>query len=97
MSMRRTIAGVALAAAVSLGGGLSVTSYAGPVHRSVMVDCEDMDVQPCITFDDSHWRRVDSYAPYTSHAVRPCRAHRNYPCVATRRGRTFNYYWRGRF
>lgn len=35
------------------------------VNRNPLVNCEDKPVTPCITWDESEWRLVTDYKPYT--------------------------------
>jgi hypothetical protein len=102
--MRSLKTAVAVGAALAaLAGGTGADSlFNRPVHHARMVNCEDVDVQPCITYDDgalgTGWYRVDSYNPrYVAHKVKVCKGHRHYPCVQPNADGTFDYRFRGKF
>lgn len=62
-------------------------------NMSRLVNCEDMDVQPCFTFDEGKWRIVYSYSPYKAKTVSFCG---EAPCLSKKANKdgTRNYYWR---
>lgn len=103
MSIGRTAVTLAAALAAAAAPAAAVTPvHGGGRHLSVMADCEDANIQPCITYDEGQWRRVDSYRPYTAHRVRTCKAASGagtLPCVWPHRRADggFSYYWRRRF
>lgn len=37
----------------------------GARNRNTLVNCEDNPITPCITWDESEWRLVTDYKPYT--------------------------------
>jgi hypothetical protein len=91
--MRKTMVGVAAAAAMLAPVAAVVPTTTGSVKVSRMVDCEDQDVQPCITLDDGRWRLVYSYSPYTSTVIRKCGRDVGPPCFRHRMD-TYEYVWR---
>jgi hypothetical protein len=67
-------------------------------YKSFMRNCEDIDVQPCYTFDEGKWRIVYSYNPYKSRAVSLCNSKSsNLPCLtkSTNSDGAKVYKWRG--
>jgi hypothetical protein len=73
------------------------TTHHKPSHPMVrMVDCEDVDIQPCITKDEGQWRKVTSYNPYRYIVVKTCKTAKggpSYPCVWTKKDHgKFLYY-----
>jgi len=65
---------------------------------ATMPNCEDEDYQPCMTYDESVIKRVDSYKPYTAKNVRECGTQKHYPCATyNKKNGTFSYYWKGDF
>lgn len=98
--MRKRIG--ALVGVALVGAGLMVTQAEpaqgrpAPVKVSSLVDCEDQNVQPCITFDDGKWRLVLSYQPYTARVVKKCASPAVTPCFRHFHD-TYHYLWRTTF
>lgn len=103
--MRKTIVSVALAVAATLpaASGFWQPRDSGPVHVSRAANCEDSDVQPCITLDDENgrpvWRMVLSYQPYKARNVKACKpvTQRQYPCLTSTRSGALYWHFRNRF
>ena len=64
--------------------------------KTTLINCEETERTPCITFDDGKWRKVDSYSPYRAKVVSKCKSAKggpNYPCVVPVKGTyRFNLY-----
>lgn len=99
MNIKRVATVVVLAASI-LGGQIheSFSVKPAPAHFSKLVDCEDMDVQPCFTYDEGKWKVVYSYKPYTAKNVKVCnKAKRNEACISKPKNGTVTYVWYSRF
>lgn len=60
----------------------SNSRYPVTTYKSFLANCEDIDVQPCYTYDSGKWRIVYSYNPYKSRAVSLCNSKStNVPCL----------------
>lgn len=69
-------------------------------YKSFLRDCEDIDVQPCYTYDSGSWRIVYSYNPYRARRVQLCNAKSSYiPCLtkSTNSDGAKVYKWRNSF
>jgi hypothetical protein len=75
------------------GQGWKVTHVKHP--KSVLINCEETNRTPCITFDDAKWRKVDSYSPYRAKVISKCKNSKGgptYPCAYPVKG-TYKFYF----
>lgn len=95
--MRKTIVSVAVAAAMVFCPAFWEPREDGPVHQSSVADCEEVDLQPCVTFDENEWRMVLSYDPYAYRRIDACRPVEHYPCLTRAADDTLIWNFRKRF
>jgi hypothetical protein len=52
------------------------TPRVAPFAQKVYPDCEDVDITPCVTFDDDRWLMVFSYHPYRAEKIKEPKRYR---------------------
>lgn len=82
-TVKTAIAGLVMLGTVVGGQSIEANSRMPyKPHKSILANCEDVNIQPCYTYDDGKWRIVYSYSPYKSKAVKLCNSKSsNVPCL----------------
>lgn len=96
--MRKTLVALAVSVALVMTPGMADAKGKSTqkIHTSKLANCEEMDVQPCFTYDEGKWRVVLSYSPYKAKAVKICKSvFGGDKCLAKKDNKngTRNYYW----
>jgi hypothetical protein len=64
--------------------GVGHTAHHKHHPKSILMNCEETERTPCVTYDDGIWRKVSSYNPYRYQKINKCKtAHGGpkYPCA----------------